>query len=62
MARKQFVVTGVVKRTGRRDTLSEELSNEQARKFKARLNRQLQTSVPRFKFASNLKVVKKRRR
>jgi len=54
----KYVVTGYVKRLGRRDTLSIPMSLIKARKFKKDRDAEMKVATRKYKWAKNFKVEK----
>lgn len=56
---QQYVVTGYVKRLGRRDTLSKKMSKAKATAFKKRQLEELKISILKYKWCKDLKIEKR---
>jgi len=54
----KYVVTGYVKRIGKRDTLSIPMSLAKARAFKKRTDADMEIAIPKYQWVKLTKVVK----
>jgi len=54
-----FVVTGYVTKLGRRDNISKKLTKRNAIKFKKTLNHEMKIAVPKYKWVSKLKIIRR---
>ena len=52
----EYVVTGYVKRIGRRDTLSIPMTLAKAREFKSRTDRDMKIATPKYKWVKDTKI------
>lgn len=52
----EYVVTGYVKRLGRRDTLSKPMSLAKARAYKKRTDEDMKIAIPKYKWVKTTKV------
>lgn len=54
----KYVVTGYVKRIGRRDRISKEMTHSKAKEFKEHLLAEMKIAIRRYKWVKEIKIEK----